>query len=334
MRILGVAVLLLLVGCTPVVEPVETPEPTQTPVVEPLEIPAQPAQVFDGDCSEIFSGEALSAALGQQLTRPTPAFLAPFSAASLEPETFLVEQVGGVRCNWAEPQPDPTVFTGFVLGVTAVPASAVSAPEDTECIATDISATACPIDVTANGIRLSGFVTSDAPGADKLARVAAVEALFVESATAAAAPVAQTPLPGAWQTPSDCGDLVASVDWSALGAPDLQADESLGTDAYTSVVEMDLRGGRRLYTCWASSDVLQLKFSLLGGGAWMQDAVLAQDGATVVDVPGLDLVVERPEVGTIDIFDGVNWLQSFDYGDADAMYPALTAIVEALDAAA
>jgi hypothetical protein len=334
MRILGAAVVaLLLAGCAqqaPEVEPVET----STATVEPAEPVAQPAQVFGGDCSAIFSDEALSAALGQQLTRPSPAFMAAFGIQVLEPEAFLEEQAGGVDCAWAAPQEDPTTFTGYVLVVTAVPAGAVTAAESSECAPSDLSATGCPIDVTANGIRLSGLLASDEPGADPLARVAAVEALFTENASAAAAPVVQTSLAGAWQTPTDCSAIAASVDWAALGEPDLEADESLGTDAYASPVQMALRGGRVLYTCWLFGDGRQLVFSLLGGGAWMRDAVLAQDGTTVVDVPGFDLVVERPGPGTIDVFDGVNWLHANDGGDPEAAYPLLSALVDALDTAA
>jgi hypothetical protein len=72
---------------------------------------------------------------------------------------------------------------------------------------------------------------------------------------------------------------------------------------------------------------------VLGGGAWARDAVLAQPGSTVVEVPGLDLVVETPSEGftVIDVFDGVNWLETFAAEPA-AMYPLISAIVESLNA--
>lgn len=332
MRILGAAVvLLLLAGCTsePPVEPVET----ETPVVEPVTV-EQPAQVFDGDCAAIFSDAALSEALGQPLTemwagQEVPADWLP----PLSPESLLVEQVGGVHCSWSAPSTAPDDFPSPVLVVAAVPASAVSAPEDTDCVATDMSATGCPIDVTANGIRLSGLVTSDLPGADPRARVAAVEALFLASASGAAAPATQTPLDGAWQTPADCASIAASLDRKALGEIDpISSDDSMGTDAYASVVEVNLRGGRYIYTCSLNGETFSVSFSLLGGGAWNRDAVLAQEGAEVVDLTGYDLVVESPRNGgTIDIFDGVNWLHS-EGNDPELTYPSLRVVVDALNA--
>lgn len=338
MRILGAAiVMMVLAGCALLpsggepparVEPVETPTPTSAFV----EV-AKPAQVFDADCSAIFSDAALSAALGQPLIQPwaeqeTPLWL----VQPLTPEGSLVEQAGGLYCAWSEPQADPDIFTGWVLLVAAVPATAVSAPEDVECVASDMSASGCPIDVTANGIRLSGLVTSDMAGADGLARVAAVEALFVESANSAAAPVAQTQPEGSWHTPADCAAIAASIDWKSLGETEpIQAD-TLGTDAYASVVEDDLRGGRRLYTCWLSGEKWGATFSALGGGAWARDAVLAQEGAEVVDVPGFDLVVTTPaQGGIIDIFDGVNWLQAAS-SDVGVTLPGLRVVADTLNA--
>jgi hypothetical protein len=336
MRILGAIVIFVaLAGCaqqTPVVEPAET----STATVEPAEPVAQPAQVFGGDCSAIFSDAALSEALGQPLTQPWLGQEVPsWAVQPLSPESSLVEHAGGVHCGWGTPPTSPDSFDGWVLYVDAVPASAVSAPEDVECVASDMSATGCPIDVTANGIRLSGVVTSDIEGVDPLARVAAVEALFVASANAAEAPDAPAPPAGSWQTPSDCAAIAASVDWKAVGeSGPITSDDTMGTDAYGSVVEDDLRGGRPLYTCWIGGETWQTAFSLLGGGAWARDAVLAQEGAEVVDVPGLDLVVTTPaQGGIIDIFDGVNWLQS-PWGSAfDDVMPTLEVVVDALNAA-
>lgn len=269
----------------------------------------------------MFSDAALSEALGQPLTQPEyPAEWAP----ALEPESQLVAHAGGMRCDWAEPPSTPDVFTTPVLLVVAVPAGAVSVPEDTVCVETDISATGCPIDVIANGIRLSGLLTSDLDGADRAARVAAVEALFTASASATSAGTLPGPEPGAWPA-QDCAAIASSLSGAAAS---FTSDDSMGTDAYASVVEVDLRGGRRLYPCSLVSDSVSLNFSVLGGGAWVRDDVLALEGATVVDVPGLDLVVERG-VGDIDVFDGVNWLRA--YATGPDRHATVKSIVEALD---
>lgn len=335
MRILGAALVgvLLLAGCAPEapVEPVES----DSPVIEPAEMPDEPAQLFDGDCSAMFADSALSDALGQELTQLSDELEAAFSSGQpIAPEDLLVEQAGGIHCMWGE-APSADSFIP-VLVVIAVPADAVTAAEDVECAPSDMSASGCPVDVTANGIRLSGLVTSDADASQGLARVAAVEGLFEASASATPAAGAPAALEGQWASGVDCAGIAAAVDWAALGeAEPLQSDDTMGTDAYSSVVELDLRDGRRVYPCMLyGTGSLGVSFSVLGGGAWNRDAVLAQDGAQVVDVPGFDFVIERAEAGTIDIFDGVNWLHAYDGGNAADLYPALTAIVEALDAQA
>ncbi len=303
----------MLVGCA------AQPTPTREPV-ELIDV-AQPAQVFGGDCSAMFTDVALSEALGQAVS--------PLDwQQGVDPESLLVEQVGGIHCVWG------ALDTSPVLAVVVVPASAVTVPEETVCVGTMISNTSCPVDVTANGTRLSGVVTADFEGADSLARVAAVEALFTASANAVA-PVVPTLIAGAWANPIDCAGVAENVDWVALGgSADVVPDDTLGTDVYASAVERELRGGRVLGWCYLYSPGISIApaFWALGGGAWARDAVLAQDGATVVDVPGLDLVVETPVEGgtTIDIFDGVNWLRSDLRGPET--YPVLFAITDELDA--
>lgn len=311
--LLAVAV---LTGCA--AQPALQSTPTAAPPVL-VDVPA-PAQLFNGDCSAMFSDAALSEAFGQAVTNPG-------WPTSADPEALLVEQAGGIHCVWGG------LDGSTVLVVVAVPAAAVSSPENTECVATEISPTSCAVDVTANGIRLSGIVTADTAGADSPSRVATVEALFVTSA-AAVAPVALTPLPDAWMNPTDCDYVASTVDWAtALDVTEpLVPDYTMGTDAYASAVEIDLRGGRVPGWCmlYSPSGGPGISFIALGGGAWARDAVLAQDGAEVIDVDGFDLVVKSTVNGTVDIFDGVNWIQT---GTSDEPpYAALRAIIDALNA--
>jgi hypothetical protein len=308
----------LLVGCAPQLVPQSTPTPEPVELVEV----DQPAQVFGGDCSAMFSDAALSEALGQPVGPSR--WIEPVS-----PETLLIEQVGGLHCHWVGAD------SSTVLYVTAVPAGAVGAPQESGCTPTMVSNTSCAVDVTANGIRLSGVVTGDFPGSDSLSRVDAVEALFAASANAAPVFVADTPIAGAWQNPVDCAAVAENVDWVALGGTaDVVSDDTMGTDVYASAVERALRGGRVLGWCYLYSPKGSVAptFWALGGGAWARDAVLAQDGATVLDVPGFDLVVETTgSWHTFDIFDGVNWIRVLA-SEPETLYPAVTAIINELDA--
>ena len=320
----------MLVGCAP------QPAPQSTPTPEPIELVDvdQPAQVFGGDCSAVFTDEALSGIFGIPLINPVMPEDAPdWWFPPIDPQSYLIEQAGGIHCTWGELSTSPDVYPNVVLYVAVVPAGAVSAPEATECVPTEMSQTGCPIDVTTNGLRLSG-TTTDIEGVDQLSLVAAVEALFTARASATAPGVAPTPVAGAWHNPVDCDAMAASLDPADFGATEpLQADYTMGTDAYMSAVQVGLQGGRYLPGCSLYADPGGVSFVALGGGAWIRDAVLAQEGATIVDVPGIDLVVETPVDGggiTVDTFDGVNWLQT-TWGDPET-YPALIALIAALDA--
>jgi hypothetical protein len=283
----------------------------------------QPAQVFGGDCSAMFTDAALSEALGQPVTQLD-------WQQGVDPESLLVEQAGGIHCYWG------TSNTAGGLYVLALPAAAATVPEEAECVGTMLGNSSCPVDVTVNGIRLSGVVTAENDGAGSPERVVAVEALFTANANAAAAGVLPTPIAGAWTNPADCAHVAETVDWVALGGTPVVPDDTMGTDVYASAVERELRGGRVLGWCYFFSPGVNVApaFWAVGGGAWARDAVLAQEGATVIDAPGFDLVVETPVDGgsTIDIFDGVNWLRSDLRGPET--YPALTAVVDVLDAGA
>jgi hypothetical protein len=313
MRILGVAVaVLLLAGCAQPspVEPVET----STPTIEPAEIPPAPTQVFGGSCSEVFEPKQLSDAVSGEwmpVRDPEPV---------LAPSDHVVENVGGLACSWY-------TDAGHGLFAAILPADALSAPEDTACgFATDASAFTCDIDATANGMRLVGFYT--APSGDEAAlrvSVGAIEALFTASALQAV-PVASPGFDTAWSSAPDC----AALEISGLTA----IDEPFGTDVYLSPALRSLTNGAVMPQC--SIQDAEVSFSVLGGGRWMEAAVRAAPGAEEVGVEGLELVILVPWEGqdfySVNVFDGVNWLQVRVSDADDTLYPVLIAVVDALNA--
>ena len=148
-RALAIATaLLLLVGCASR----DAPHGGQTSPPVVLVDVDQPAQVFGGDCSAMFTDDAVSEALGQSVTLMS-------GTVTVDPESLLVEQAGGIHCSWSRPD------SSLALLVVAVPAAAVAVAEEQDCVATMISDTSCPVDVTANGIRLSGVVSADSQSA-------------------------------------------------------------------------------------------------------------------------------------------------------------------------
>lgn len=299
-------------------------EPTPTPDAGPIE---PPARVFDGDCTALFADAALSDALGRTLAGSSV-------TDGVYPARALVEQHGGLRCGWG------TADFSTVVYVIAVPAGVVTIPEDESCGTIGSGASTCTIDATSNGIRVSGIVATTAADTPALLKdVAAVEALFATTATAERAVPAPIQSDAAWATPADCSGVLNDVDFAAefrvtdsfswLDAPD--------TGAYFPPVERALWGGHASPTCSIASDnpdaFYGIDFSVLGGGIWTKDAVASQTGTTLVTVDGFDTVYETPSEGftTIDVFDGVNWFETFAAEPA-AMYPMIRKIVASLNA--
>jgi len=316
MRILGAAVvLLLLAGCTsePPVEPVETVE-TETPTSEPVEFAAPPIQLFNGSCSEIVDPKELrSAVAGAWLQGDGRETL-------LEPRGHVVENVGGLRCGWGTDD-------GQYISIAALPADAASAPEDTSCgFQTDASAFSCAIDVTANSIRFAGLYGAGSGDATTLgATVAAIEALFTASALTAVS-VSAPALDSAWPSAPDC---------AALDVPGYELEEYvLGTDVFFAPAVLSLTRGISLPQCGVLDT--NVDFAVLGGGRWMEAAVRAAPGAEEVDIDGLELVIlvpwEGEDVYSVNVFDGDNWLQ-VRVSDADEkIYPVLIDVIDALNA--
>jgi hypothetical protein len=311
MRILGVVAVLLLAGCTvtPTVEPVETPSASPT-----AETVAAPAQVFDGDCGALGLDWDLS--VDEQL----------------DPVAALVPNVGGLRCSW-------TAADRAII-VVLLPETAVTLPVQLGCGEQfDGASTSCAIDVVAGGIRLSGHVLGSDPAqlaADRdefLARFAAAVAQTT-------APAQNTPDPTVWPAALDCAAITEAADLPTATGFDAQFEaESFafgyGSDAYVAPAEQALRAG--FTSCGTfgigGDDDFGLQYVTLGGARWMETAVREAKGARVVDVDGLELVITVPSPvygETVNVFDGVNWLQT-DQLDDERLYPALAALVDALN---
>ncbi len=314
MRILGVAIaVVLLAGCAPVVEPVETPAPAEAPVVEPAEIPDAPAQVFDGRCSNLVEPKQLSAAV-------SGTWMPVGGELALTPSDHIIENSGGLACSWYTED-------GHGIYAAIVPADAVSAPEDTLCgFATDASPSSCAIDATVNGLRFAGLYT--APSGDAVAlgaSVAAIEALFTASALDAA-PVSSPNVDTSWSSAPDC----AALQIDGLAA----IDEPFGTDVYFSPAILALTNGLVMPHC--SIVDTDVSFAVLGGGRWMEAAVRAAPGSEEVAVDGLELVIlvpwEGEDVYSVNVFDGVNWLQVRVSDAGEAIYTVLIKVVAALNA--
>ena len=311
----AIAAVALLAGCS------------AAPAPEPPAALEAPARVFDGDCAAMFTESALSEALGLAL-------VATSVTDGVYPARALVEQHGGVRCGWG------TADFSTVVYLVAVPAEAVTIAEDDSCGTIGSGANTCTIDATSNGIRVSGIVAATGgETAVLLENVTAIEALFAATATAGQAVPAPIPVDGAWATPADCSAVLGAVDFAVMfGVTDTFSWlDGADAGAYFPPVERALWGTHASPTCSIASNnpdqFYGIDFSVLGGGAWVRDAVAAQQGATVVTVAGLDTVIERQSDGftTIDVFDGVNWLETFAAEPA-AMYPIITKIVESLNA--
>ncbi len=306
-------------------------DPTPAPA-DPAVAVQGPAQVFGGDCGALFSDADVSSAAGQSLAATTV-------SQGVQPGRLMVDEAGGLRCGWASAD-----FSAIVY-LIALPAAVVTAPELSDCGAILQDINSCAIDVTSADMRVSGIVASrGADDATLLNGVATLESLFTSHADASQAVASSSLAPGAWTTPADCAAILKSVDFAArFGVSDsfsvIEGGDTAPATYFALPIESALWGDRSSPTCSIGSDnpaeFYGLDFSVLGGGAWALDTVKHQPGATVAQGDDLGTVVLTPDGvnTTIDIFTGVNWLQT-RAAEPDAMYALLGEIVAALDAAA
>lgn len=302
--------------------------------------PAAPVQVLDGDCSALLSDADVSALLGADVSVQTGFIDAPSSNA--------VQTVGGLTCTWAEPVPATGVsLTAVVVGATAVPATMA---DDTTCYESSIGAStdmasACSFGVTAGPLWLTG-VAATAAGTgedDTRAVVSALSDAF--TALDAAEPAAPTAA-AVWPV-TGCSDLSEAAGVPAvLQSPDLVVSDadSGGAERPAGITAAATAAGVIACSWYQTGEVSAgqssgFNLEALPGGAWAQAQVQSLPGASVVDIPEVDLAVRVPmdEATTgvtevLNVFDGVNWLQVSAPQPVEELAPAVTALVAALNA--
>jgi len=329
----ALAMIVLLTGCAspaaPAAEPPvqQTPSSTPTAAVQAQETGLeQPAQVFGGDCG-----------LALPVAGVTAAFGSPMVAVANPDITnrVLVDNAGGVSCNFR------SADYGNNLVATIVPAGAsVSAPVSCQdgTVNGDAGQT-CTLTEVHDGILLSALVS--APGKAGEAIAEKVMAEFTTTASPAQAAPVPIAADDAWVWPLDCAALAPDLALgSAYGNGAGYSGIAVGgSDAPTTPAERSLLNGQETMYCAffpAGSDgtVDQISVHGFGGARWAESAVRELAGATVVEVDGLESVIQSPwQQGRtrIDVFDGVNWISTTSARPGDD-YAALAVIIGELNA--
>jgi hypothetical protein len=348
-----------LAGCSPAPTGADVPAaptPTRPAAAAPAPSgPTAPDQVLDGDCSALFPDAVVSELLGTTVAA-RELFLD-------SPITHAVPTLGGLDCEWTAPAGADGAVTAASLRAVVLSSQVLSGTaqdsvilaagtEDVSCVtgvitASSVDAGACSFTARAGELWLSGVVYSPAGTPEDGIRSAVAtlsdEFRALPTGDAVAPAVPKTPAGGTAWVPPACGDLSAAAGVTeTLHSPDLvgnDVDTTGGSDSAAGI--QAAQAGAEVFACaWYHSGPApagQLDgFSIQGlpGGAWAQDRVLALPGARVVDVPGADLAVRVPTaVGhdTLDVFDGVNWLQISRADGLEPVLPVLPALLDALN---
>jgi hypothetical protein len=313
----------------PTPTPSSTPTPTSTPTVDPN---AQPAQVFDGDCSKILSDADVQALYPDYtlVDKIPDDAQGTIIAPALQGDDFAVRSVGGVTCSWAF-----KVKGGYTGGpyIAILPASAAT-PLDkpTEC-GTGYSEGAygdqfCGIELEENGYRITGGVSAS-DGQDRRAMAATIAEKFRAAADAAPAATAPERPSDAWPFVIDCNALAGAIkDYgnAYIGGgdvgpmPGVRALVQNTTNNYYNGCSFDKGPG----------------VSIRGGGGWAYDELAAEPGVEATEVDGYDRALRISTDGSdqLALFRGSNWLiVPTNDGEAKAIAFA-NAVANALDSGA
>jgi hypothetical protein len=314
-----------LSGCAAEEPPASVSTLTATPTGEPTSEPSAvaPAQVFDGDCSRLFSEEEVGEMIGTSVT------LQDVAGSDLWDQ--VEPQLGGMRCEWDGEYPAPT------LTVLVLPSGVLTIDEQASCHVDSASGVMyCDVDSTANGIRISGAVLQpDAGGGVSLQPEAdKVEALFIERATSAAAVSAPVPSATAWTSIPSCGELRSNVELQQLLLADRAFVGFVGGDGgYTYLAsEVDAYFSRsdNILNCSIEGEGTYFTFSALAGGGWNEQSLAELPGAVREVVDGFDAVIIRPasfgDGRMVEAFIDDNWIETYTTSP-EATYPVLRALV-------
>jgi hypothetical protein len=297
--------------------------------------PAAPAQVLGGDCAALYSDALVSEVLGTPVTARQPFVDAPNALA--------VPTLGGLHCEWAAA--DLAETTASVTAVVLSTAVNDDAGESVTCSTGEVAAhvvdaSACAFSFVGNDLWLSGTVYPQAGGTDSEVRAAVATLEQAFRALPATAVIDPALHPAAW-TPPSCAELSDTAEVAAtLGRPGL-VGANLGTSGPESAPGVEAaNAGARVFACaWydeGATPAVDAGLSVQGlpGGAWAQTTVLAQPGAQVMSIPGVELAVRVPTAeghDLVDVFDGVNWLQVAVVGSLDPVLPVVPRLIDALN---
>lgn len=334
-----------LAGCAPATTAAEptpsssesgsaTPTPTPTPAV-----PAAPAQVFDGECTNVLTDDQASTALGAGMA-VVPA------AVPASPTSAAVATAGGLSCDWTEND----AASGASLRTVLLPDALREDATDAEpyCYAaSDLSGPdptamrpACSFTLTGSGFWLSGVAYPPAGSTedDVRAAITSLDDAFTVNAAAAGPVMAPVPADGTWAGRVDCAELAASAPvaaalpgWTAAGSdgkserPEgyLSAQSATGVTACLWIAPADYAG-----------PITPFSTQALPGGAWAQGGLAPGAPLAVAGVQQAVLVGSGAE-NVLDLFDGPNWLEinssSIDQPMDESYAPVAAALVQALN---
>jgi len=329
-RLIAAALAVLLLtscaGKSAHVEITDSPAPSAAVAVEP-------DRAFDGDCASIFTTSEVAGWLGR--------------GATLQPQEDVpgaIEQAGGIRCGWVRSAEDGAEegaedgeensedagsgADGLYLSVLPVDPGQATANADT-CEAEMEEAYLCAVVAEANGYRLTGNVSATSPKASSTA--ADIEALFVQRASQQEPGAVPDAVDGAWTNPVDL-DVLGAVDVAAItGRSDIVED---GANCGCDLVD----DTRKYWGDGADTGDYDddLSVDAIGGGAWVADRVADLEGATSIEIDGVDraiLIAVEDRAPVLEVFDGPNRLSIWVHGaDIDWAYPVAAAFVAELNA--
>jgi hypothetical protein len=299
---------LALAGCAPSAEPVAEPEVpvvTPTPTRAPETGEAAPAAVFGGGCDAVFTEAQLV-----EVFAVGGATVGEAGRGPGNPDESLIAQLGGVNCVWDASDVEGTFH--YMLYGSVIPAVSVDASDVAlnDCYVGPEGY--CEFATTSGGLTLSGMLYLK-EGSDRAAfdsRIDAVTAAFADSATTQAGYLPPVQAATAWSLDFECSS-VQSLVLGGIGSPDLPVLEG-GYDAFPTPAERELWGSRDTLACgWLGKNtdpgVSYLSFSFLGGAAWAVDR-----SGTPYEIEGVDFASSSVDgFQTIEVVDGVNWLQVY-----------------------
>lgn len=303
----------------PVVTETPEPSPTSTPdVVEPTGQAVPPA-VFDGDCTNFASDEAMSTAAGQVLTAPAFADDDLDGIEDEMPADYL--QLGVITCGW---NGDQGSIWLTILRDDVAPSDSRKACDSYSWGEASMDKTVCVVDITANGIRVSGAVRWPSKSESKAVAAGLVD--YIEATDFSSSQGSTPPAdPDAW-LPLDCA---AVSPMEVNGKPvDLTLD-ILGSDAGSLPVEDQIGEMYSANGCYGDfaatgGEEGRVSFTAFAHGAWRFDrdlAAISADGYPFepVAIAGFDhgFLAQSETNRTYTLVSGSNYLKVSITGQAD-----------------